>query len=114
MLKIYIYKSVEGWGPEGADNKMRDIGLYATFSIRDDEKPEKVFQKQLWMYDIDDIEFVVFDEGRLTGSRIENEEGEPDKNGKYLAQYDVYVVRVVESNPDTDELSDLFKVPAYY
>jgi hypothetical protein len=91
---------------------------YETIEFTIDE--EMTFQKAIYQAleknNIDDMTFTIFEDGRLTGNRIEDGEGNPlsfeeqtnyDKQ-TYLCDYSIYIEVLTIVEPSIHKLMDMF------
>ena len=98
VAKLSFFKSVDDWGPDGAQGKHRDIdywqGVVSADSI---ELIKQEIQQWTGQYGLDFAKFSVFDNDRdddskrFTFCQVEDNDGMPDENGAYLADYDLRV-----------------------
>jgi len=98
QISVSWEKTVEGWSNEsGADGKHRVIDywserLHATQHPVTSEVIQAIEKGNRYGIDVASLEYWEDDPGRFTTNRVENGEGEPDENGTFLADYDIYVI----------------------
>jgi hypothetical protein len=95
QITFNAMKSVQDWDNEnGASGDIRDIDAWSA-TIESNAKPtRKDFVDFLYdRYSLNLNQFRLWPDepGRFTTNRIENDNGEEDKKGKFLADYDVRV-----------------------
>ena len=103
IIRFNGEKRVDDWDPEqGAAGKNRIVDNWEA-SIESNTKPT-LAQFNDFTYDrygIGTREFHYWPDqpGRFSATRIENKDGKHDKNGRCLADYNVYVTCVPTQNP---------------
>jgi hypothetical protein len=91
------------WDPEqGAAGKIRGVDEWSA-TVESNSKPTRD-QFNDFTYNRHGIGANQFrywpdEPGRFSANRVENRDGDADENGKYLADYDVYVTCTPVQNP---------------
>jgi hypothetical protein len=100
IAKLNLFKSVDDWGPDGAQANTRDIDAWSSSVVADSlDGIKSAIAKWLDNYGMDFAKFAVFDEDdvkpedgrRFTFCQVEDDAGSPDEDGAYLADYDLRV-----------------------
>ena len=84
--------------------------------VTEDMTTEDLLFKAIKMNHLDEIEFLIFEDGRLAGNRIEDADGNPLSNEQienyqlqmYLCDYSIYIEVLEITEPKTEELQKLF------
>lgn len=100
VAKLNLYKSIDDWGPDGAQCNTRDIDAWSTSVASESTDGIKAaIAKWLDQYGMEFSKFVAFyeddrapeDGRRFTFCQVEDDAGMPDEDGAYLADYDLRV-----------------------
>ena len=103
-------KSVQKWNPvSGADGPVRDVDVWGTKRHAIEEITARVVKDGLkgalsrYGVSLEGVQEWKEEPGRFTTCRVENNDGEEDKTGMLLADYDIRVtVRKVEAYKPLD------------
>lgn len=97
-VEINCLKSVDRWGKDGAEGKGRDVDAWSNYNVIERMPEINDIDRLLDRYDLEFSKFSFMPDDelndgkkRFTFCRIENNEGEEDDNGNWLADYDIYV-----------------------
>lgn len=95
QITFYATKTVDDWDNEnGASGKIRMVDEWKKVTESNAKPTRTDFANFVYdRYSLATNQFRHWpdDPGRFTTNRIENNDGEEDPNGKYLADYDVVV-----------------------
>lgn len=82
--RMVVYKGVEEWGPEGAHGRFTDLGFICEMKlIIDENNLVEKFHEKMKSFGFEDIQWLAFESGRLTGNRIENAAGDSDPESSW-------------------------------
>jgi uncharacterized protein (DUF2141 family) len=94
LLEIQLTKTVDGWNNEkGAKGAQRFSDHWNTTTKVSDLPTKETIQRLLESSDrcLTFSEFNLFDPGHYVLAVLENDNGDRDDNGKWLADYDIYI-----------------------
>lgn len=94
---VSLEKLVDDWGEDGAAGNTRTVFYESeTLTAENEADLKKQVSKFVGNLGVDLAEFIIFNEEKsgekqFSHSRVEDNDGNEDVNGKYLADYSLYV-----------------------